>query len=69
MHPPGGAIPDDGLLTLRAVKKNNILNRVTVAHDGAEALEHLFRQEQRAAGYHGGPGPAPSRNRLLIVIV
>lgn len=34
--------PDDELLTLRALKKNNILNQVTVAHDGAEALEHLF---------------------------
>ncbi len=34
--------PDDEVLTLRALKKNNILNQVTVAHDGAEALEHLF---------------------------
>ena len=34
--------PDDELLTLRALKKNNILNRVTVARDGAEALEYLF---------------------------
>lgn len=34
--------PDDEALTLRALKGNNILNTVTVAHDGAEALEHLF---------------------------
>jgi two-component system, response regulator len=34
--------PDDEALTLRALKTNNILNEVTVAHDGAEALEHLF---------------------------
>lgn len=34
--------PDDEALTLRALKNNNILNKVTVAHDGAEALEHLF---------------------------
>jgi two-component system response regulator len=34
--------PDDEALTLRALKRNNILNRVTVAHDGAEALEFLF---------------------------
>ncbi len=34
--------PDDELLTLRAMKKHNILNKVTVAHDGAEALEYLF---------------------------
>jgi two-component system response regulator len=34
--------PDDQLLTLRALKKNNILNKVTVAGDGVEALEYLF---------------------------
>ncbi len=34
--------PDDEALTLRALKKNNILNKVSVAHDGAEALEFLF---------------------------
>ena len=30
--------PDDEALTLRALKKKNILNEVTVARDGAEAL-------------------------------
>lgn len=34
--------PDDVELTLRAFKKNNILNRVIVARDGAEALDYLF---------------------------
>ena len=34
--------PDDEALTLRALKRNNILNKVTVAHDGAQALEFLF---------------------------
>lgn len=34
--------PDDEALTLRALKKNNILNEVVVAHDGAEALDFLF---------------------------
>jgi two-component system response regulator len=34
--------PDDQALTLRALKKNNILNEVTVASDGAEAMELLF---------------------------
>ena len=34
--------PDDEVLTLRALKKNNILNEVHLARDGAEALEHLF---------------------------
>ncbi len=33
---------DDEALTLRALKKNNILNEVVIAHDGVEALEHLF---------------------------
>lgn len=34
--------PDDEALTLRAFKKNNILNEVVVARDGAEALDFLF---------------------------
>ena len=34
--------PDDVDLTLRAFKKNNIGNKVVVARDGVEALEHLF---------------------------
>lgn len=33
--------PDDELLAMRALKKNNILNEVRVAHDGAEALDYL----------------------------
>jgi two-component system, response regulator len=33
---------DDELLTLRALKKNRILNEVVVARDGVEALEYLF---------------------------
>jgi two-component system response regulator len=32
----------DELLTLRALKKNNIQNEVVVARDGAEALDYLF---------------------------
>jgi two-component system response regulator len=40
---------DDEMLTLRALKKNNILNEVIVAHDGAEALEYLF-----GTGSHAG---------------
>jgi two-component system response regulator len=34
--------PDEVELTLRAVKKNNIMNKVVVAGDGAEALDYLF---------------------------
>jgi two-component system response regulator len=41
--------PDDEALTLRALKKNNILNQVVVARDGAEALDYLF-----GTGKHSG---------------
>jgi len=34
--------PDDELLAIRALKKNNIMNEVVVARDGAEALDYLF---------------------------
>lgn len=34
--------PDDELLTIRALKKNNIANKIDVARDGAEALDYLF---------------------------
>ncbi len=41
--------PDDEALTLRALKKNHILNEVVVARDGAEALDYLF-----GTGAHAG---------------
>ena len=34
--------PDDELLALRALKKNNVINEIVVAHDGVEALDYLF---------------------------
>ena len=34
--------PDDELLALRALKKNNLINEIVVAHDGVEALDYLF---------------------------
>jgi CheY-like chemotaxis protein len=34
--------PDDELLAIRALKKNNIMNEVVIARDGAEALDYLF---------------------------
>jgi len=34
--------PDDELLAIRALKKNNISNEVVVARDGVEALDYLF---------------------------
>ena len=33
---------DDEVLTLRALKKNNIRNEVVIARNGAEALDYLF---------------------------
>jgi two-component system, response regulator len=44
--------PDDEALTLRALKKNNIMNEVVVARDGAEALDYLF-----CRGAHAGRDP------------
>ena len=44
--------PDDELLTLRALRKSNFHNPVTVVRDGAEALEYLFVQ-----GRHAGRDP------------
>ena len=34
--------PDDELLAIRALKKNNIMNEVVVTRDGTEALDYLF---------------------------
>ena len=34
--------PDDEVLTTRAIKKNNITNKLLVAHDGEEALKMIF---------------------------
>ena len=43
--------PGDEALTLRALRKNNILNTVVVARDGADALDYLF-----ATGPHSERG-------------
>ena len=34
--------PDDEALTVRALKKDNIINDIIVARDGAEALDYLY---------------------------
>jgi two-component system response regulator len=39
--------PQDVELTLRALKKHNLANRVQVARDGAEALEFIFADDER----------------------
>jgi two-component system response regulator len=49
--------PDDELLTLRALKTNNITNRVVVARDGVEALDYLFGTGAYA-GRDGRESPA-----------
>jgi two-component system, response regulator len=42
--------PDDRDLTIRAFKKNNVLNPVIVASHGAEALTMLFGDDHRDQG-------------------
>ncbi|MEV4512625.1 response regulator [Dactylosporangium sp. NPDC049525] len=37
--------PDDVALTLRALKKNNMTNRVDIAADGEEALRYLVPED------------------------
>ena len=41
--------PDDIELTLRAFKKNNIMNEIIVRRDGAEALDFFFGKDGVAA--------------------
>ena len=50
--------PDDRDLTIRALRKNNVLNPVTVASNGAEALTMLFGDDDRD---QGNPGAHPAR--------
>jgi two-component system response regulator len=45
--------PDDVDLTIRAMEKNSISNRVVVARDGEEALDYLF-----GTGAYAGRGMA-----------
>lgn len=40
--------PNDVELTLRALKRHNLANRVVVARDGAEALDLIFAEGARA---------------------
>ena len=42
---------DDEKLTVRALKKNNIVNEVAIVRDGVEALDYLF-----GTGAHAGTG-------------
>jgi CheY-like chemotaxis protein len=53
--------PNDEALTLRALKKNNILNEVVVARDGVEALDWFF-----ARGSHAGRSPGDLPQVVLL---
>ena len=53
--------PDDEALTLRALKRNNILNEVVVARDGAEALDYLF-----ARGAYSGRDTSKQPEVILL---
>lgn len=53
--------PRDEELTLRALKKSNVLNPVVVAHDGVEALDYL-----RGTGPHAGSRP-PELPQLILL--
>ncbi len=50
--------PDDEALTLRALKKNHILNEVFVARDGVAAIDYLM-----------GTGPHAAEPRVLPQLV
>ena len=53
--------PDDEVLTLRALRKNNIVNEIVVARDGAEALDYLF-----ATGAHAGRDTSVQPQLILL---
>lgn len=53
--------PDDEALTLRALRKNNILNEIVVARDGVEALDYLF-----GTGTHAGRDTAQQPQVVLL---
>ncbi len=53
--------PDDQALTLRALRKNNIRNRVVIRQDGVEALDFLFCQ-----GADAGRNPHDMPQVLLL---
>lgn len=40
--------PQDEMLTLRALRKANLVNRIDVVRDGQQALDYLFRQGEFA---------------------
>jgi two-component system response regulator len=53
--------PDDEALTLRALTKSRVLNKVEVARDGAEALDFLF-----CRGAHAERDPLEQPQIILL---
>jgi two-component system response regulator len=53
--------PDDEALTLRALNKNNIMNEVMIARDGAEALDYLLCRNAHA-------GRDPENQPALVLL-
>ena len=53
--------PDDELLALRALRKNNVTNEVVVARNGVEALDYLF-----ASGPHAGRDTSTMPRLILL---
>lgn len=53
--------PNDEELTLRALRKSQIMNRVVVVRDGAEALDYLF-----ARGTHANRSPSEVPQVILL---
>lgn len=53
--------PDDEALTLRALRKNNVNNRIEVARDGVEALDYLF-----GSGPHAGRDTTSQPEVILL---
>jgi two-component system, response regulator len=53
--------PDDELLAMRALRKNNVMNEVVVARNGVEALDYLF-----ASGPHAGRDTSTMPRLILL---
>lgn len=53
--------PDDEALTLRALRKNLILNEIVVARDGVEALDYVF-----GMGMHNGRDTSVQPQLILL---
>ena len=52
--------PSDEALTLRALRKSNIGNRIVVVRDGAEALDYLLAR-------HNDPADARALPQLILL--